>query len=87
MQTDWGISAIKFRVGPDPGNLSEQITAPLTELSGALSVPSSATVKLYGTYVPLELPKGNEAPRGISSTARYELCLCRCSDCINTGFC
>ena len=69
MQTDWGLASIRLRVGTDPSNLGDAITVPITELSGALGLASSAEVKLYGAYLPIELPNGETAPRGISSAA------------------
>ena len=68
LQTDWGMAALKFRVGTDPSKLSEPVTTNLVELSKALNLPSSASAKLYGAFVPLELPpEDGTAPKGISS--------------------
>jgi hypothetical protein len=67
MQTDWGLAGLKVRVGSDPGKLSTPITVPVMELSGALGLASNAENKLYGAYLPTELPNGDKTPKGITS--------------------
>jgi hypothetical protein len=76
MQTDWGLSGLRFRVGSDPSKLSSQIETPLVEVAGALGMASDANNKLFGAYIPLELPdpSSGNAPRGITSMLRSHCC-------------
>lgn len=69
VQTDWAIAAMNFRVAPDGGapDTATPVQVPLTEVGSKLGMNSSS--KLYGTFIPVEVPDGTRAPRGISGAA------------------
>ena len=68
VQTDWALSRITLRIGSGGvvGPDDPEATVPLTELGSKLGMNASA--KIYGTFIPLEVPNGTSTPRGISST-------------------
>ena len=67
LQTDWGLWSFKLRTAEkEAGAFSEPFDTRVAEMSGALGLPSNNDVKLYGTYIPLELPEEGKTPKGIT---------------------
>lgn len=64
LQTDWALSRIGLKIGSAPD--APEAILRLTEVGSKLGMNASS--KIYGTFIPLEVPDGNSTPRGISST-------------------
>lgn len=71
LQTDWALSRMGIRIGS--GDDAPTAVVPLTELGSKLGMNSSA--KIYGTFIPLEVPDGVNTPRGISSAVFHHYCV------------
>lgn len=68
-QTDWGMSGMVLRTGSaESVSSNDAFVVPLTPLGSALGMDAQA--KVYGTFIPLELPDGTRAPRGLTVLAR-----------------
>ena len=74
LQTDWGMAAMTLRSPNNPltGGDEAPYNVPLTELSKALGM--NVKSKLYGTFVPLEVPDGITKPKGITGTLLQTPC-------------
>jgi hypothetical protein len=81
LQTDWGLAGFRLRVGSATDRLSEPIGMAVSELSGALGLASNAESKLYGAFLPFELPDGKTTPKGVTSARPpvVSLCLLACA--------